>query len=407
MAMGNETGEVRQYGDAALYGVCILTTLYSFYFVVDLRLIPAVRVLCERLHIPDDVAGATVLGAALNAPELFTAAISSLVLKDEVGVGVVMGSWNFNILLITGFSSLLARKRLRSRQLKVEWTFLQRDVYFYIVSVILIVVVCHDGLVTWQESISMTLFYVAYVVVCALSGVLARWLCPGSHKARVRKDLTLSFDEGGHLDFNATLRSIPDASPALEDALMGQEEPSPAMGEDAVAPNSGSGISTPLLASYPAEVSARLALSRSAEGRLQRSHSSIHPGHRIAIDARLVEAALDDECEIPLATDALQRAEEVELEAEAEEYHAKHLLAWPGAGASRWEKLAFVVNIPFNAFAMTIPWNEKIYAVTAVVATVWLALISYILSAASSRFGRALLIPDEVIGLTLDAVGTR
>ena len=76
-------------------------------------------------HIP------TVLGAALNAPELFTAMISTLATDNDVGIGIVMGSFNFNIFIVTGVVALVARRKLRSRQLKIEWLFLQRDVYFY------------------------------------------------------------------------------------------------------------------------------------------------------------------------------------------------------------------------------------------------------------------------------------
>ena len=37
----------------------VVVCLYSFYFVTDLRLVPAIKKVCEHFHIPDDVAGAT------------------------------------------------------------------------------------------------------------------------------------------------------------------------------------------------------------------------------------------------------------------------------------------------------------------------------------------------------------
>ena len=66
--------------------------LYAFYLVTDLRLVPAVNILCTRFSIPDDVAGATALGAALNSPELFTNIVGLFVTKSDVGLGLLLGA---------------------------------------------------------------------------------------------------------------------------------------------------------------------------------------------------------------------------------------------------------------------------------------------------------------------------
>lgn len=421
---------------------------------------PAVRVFCKRFHVPDDVAGATILGAALNAPELFTAVVATLVQKNNVGVGVVMGSWNFNILLISGFSALVARQKLRSRQLKVNWIFLQRDVYFYFLAVLLIVVFCRDSVLTWPECALMVATYIAYVLVCLYTGRITRHWCPNAvHKPRRRREVVIRVEQSGGLDLGPldpragltegeVLQSLRDLSPprGIADNLlsrsqeirhiMGLELPpeaeAEAEAEDEV------GATTPLLVSYNPQVSSRLGLSSSGasvfglslslrgvftdpiseiehkerlskEERKRLIHLARHPDHpnEVAIDWRLVDCALDEEDVIePYARDALVIAEEIELSEGEEEYHAEHLLAWPDQG-DFWSKFLYVVNFPFNAVVhFTVPWSERIYPLTGALAIIWLALISYVLSDLSKKFGDALLIPDKIVGLTLDAVGT-
>ena len=44
-----------QLGLAALYAGGIAVCLYSFYFIVDLRLVQAVKVFCDRWSIPGKV----------------------------------------------------------------------------------------------------------------------------------------------------------------------------------------------------------------------------------------------------------------------------------------------------------------------------------------------------------------
>jgi Ca2+/Na+ antiporter len=145
---GSGVGSLRL--DLGLGFACgIALCMYMFYLVTDYRLLPAMQATCKKLHIPDDVAGATLLGASLNAPELFTSAVSTFATHNDVGVGVVVGSFNFNIFMITGVTALVARRKLRSRQLKVEWLFLQRDVYFYAISVGLLVIFCRDEVLEW------------------------------------------------------------------------------------------------------------------------------------------------------------------------------------------------------------------------------------------------------------------
>jgi len=61
---------------AAIAAVVVCYVFYGFYIVTDVFLVPSVSSLCNRLHIPDDVAGAgTLAGAGLRVPRLMLAGL--------------------------------------------------------------------------------------------------------------------------------------------------------------------------------------------------------------------------------------------------------------------------------------------------------------------------------------------
>ncbi|EMP32643.1 Sodium/potassium/calcium exchanger 3, partial [Chelonia mydas] len=62
----------------------------------------------QRLHLSEDVAGATFMAAGSSAPELFTSVIGVFITKGDVGVGTIVGSAVFNILCIIGVCGLFA-----------------------------------------------------------------------------------------------------------------------------------------------------------------------------------------------------------------------------------------------------------------------------------------------------------
>lgn len=91
--------------DLQLLAVWVLLALYMFYAMAHVTedfLVPALNLLCERKGIPEDVAGATLLAAGCNAPELFASLIGVFLQHSTVGAGTVVGSAPFNLLVICG-----------------------------------------------------------------------------------------------------------------------------------------------------------------------------------------------------------------------------------------------------------------------------------------------------------------
>lgn len=111
--------------------------LYMFYLmsvVCDDYLLPAVDAISARFHIPDDVAGATLVAFACNGPELLTNSCSIYLNDESVGIGTIVGSAIFNVLVITGCCPLVAPKN----SLKVNPAFFLRDAGFSAISILLL-----------------------------------------------------------------------------------------------------------------------------------------------------------------------------------------------------------------------------------------------------------------------------
>uniref|UniRef100_A0A8C5UIN8 Sodium/calcium exchanger membrane region domain-containing protein n=1 Tax=Malurus cyaneus samueli TaxID=2593467 RepID=A0A8C5UIN8_9PASS len=81
---------------------------YALAIVCDDFFVPSLEKICERLHLSEDVAGATFMAAGSSAPELFTSVIGVFITKGDVGVGTIVGSAVFNILCIIGVCGLFA-----------------------------------------------------------------------------------------------------------------------------------------------------------------------------------------------------------------------------------------------------------------------------------------------------------
>mmetsp|Transcript_42834 Transcript_42834/g.79849 ORF Transcript_42834/g.79849 Transcript_42834/m.79849 type:complete len:389 (+) Transcript_42834:21-1187(+) len=110
---------------------------YMFYLmsvVCDDYLLPAVDAMSERFHIPDDVAGATLVAFACNGPELLTNCCSIYRNDASVGIGTIVGSAIFNVLVITGCCPIVAPKGV----LKIKPAFFLRDALFSAISILLL-----------------------------------------------------------------------------------------------------------------------------------------------------------------------------------------------------------------------------------------------------------------------------
>jgi len=149
----------------------LIGTLYMFLalaIVCDEYFVPALEEISEFLKLTPDVAGATFMAAGGSAPEFFTAMISYNLTGDEprsIGLGTIMGSAVFNVLLVIGACAIIAPKPLY-----LTWWPLFRDMVFYTIDLICMVLFFMDGEVSVAEATIMFCLYLIYVCFMKYSG---------------------------------------------------------------------------------------------------------------------------------------------------------------------------------------------------------------------------------------------
>jgi len=140
----------------------ILALLVCFVFlarIVDQFFITSLDKISKDLQLSSDAAGATLMAVGSSAPELFVALFS--IFKpgqhQAIGIGSIVGSAIFNLLVIVGAAALV-------RKTKLTWQPVVRDLIFYIIAVTLLVVFIWDGSFSMVEAGIFLAVYVLYVI---------------------------------------------------------------------------------------------------------------------------------------------------------------------------------------------------------------------------------------------------
>ncbi|XP_040907716.1 sodium/potassium/calcium exchanger 3 isoform X1 [Toxotes jaculatrix] len=154
------TKEQRKKGAVCLHALCAIYMFYALAIVCDDYFVPSLEKISENLHLSEDVAGATFMAAGSSAPELFTSLIGVFITKGDVGVGTIVGSAVFNILVIIGLSGIFA-----GQTVNLTWWSLFRDSTYYILSVLTLIMVIYDAKVVWWESLLLMTMYGIYIII--------------------------------------------------------------------------------------------------------------------------------------------------------------------------------------------------------------------------------------------------
>ena len=140
----------------------ILALLVCFVFlarIVDQFFITSLDKISKDLHLSSDAAGATLMAVGSSAPELFVALFS--IFKpgqhQAIGIGSIVGSAIFNLLVIVGAAALV-------RKTKLTWQPVVRDLIFYTIAVSLLVVFIWDGTFSMTEAGIFLGVYILYVI---------------------------------------------------------------------------------------------------------------------------------------------------------------------------------------------------------------------------------------------------
>ncbi|XP_066224350.1 sodium/potassium/calcium exchanger 2 isoform X1 [Saccopteryx leptura] len=163
--------EDRRKGAIVLHVIGMIYMFIALAIVCDEFFVPSLTVITEKLGISDDVAGATFMAAGGSAPELFTSLIGVFIAHSNVGIGTIVGSAVFNILFVIGMCALFSREILN-----LTWWPLFRDVSFYIIDLIMLIIFFLDNVIMWWESLLLLTAYFAYVIFMKFNVQVERWV---------------------------------------------------------------------------------------------------------------------------------------------------------------------------------------------------------------------------------------
>lgn len=142
----------------AIYILALLACFVLLARVVDLFFISSLDKISKDLHLSNEAAGATLMAVGSSAPELFVALFAVLKPGNHqiIGIGSIVGSAIFNLLVIVGAVALV-------KKAKLTWQPVVRDLIFYTGAVAFLIWFIWDGTLTMSEASILLTIYVLYV----------------------------------------------------------------------------------------------------------------------------------------------------------------------------------------------------------------------------------------------------
>ncbi|XP_073923391.1 sodium/potassium/calcium exchanger 4 isoform X2 [Castor canadensis] len=385
----------RQHGAVLLH---ILGALYMFYalaIVCDDFFVPSLEKICEKLHLSEDVAGATFMAAGSSTPELFASVIGVFITHGDVGVGTIVGSAVFNILCIIGVCGLFAGQVVR-----LTWWAVCRDSVYYTLSVIVLIAFIYDEEIVWWEGLVLIILYVFYILIMKYNMKMQTFFTTKQK----------SIANGNPV--NSELEDVKEKSQygkppvVMVDEILSSSPPKfsfPEAGLRIMITNKF-GPRTRLRMASRIIINERQRLINSANGvsskPLQNGrHENIENGN---VPVENLDAPQQDQEQQPPPPPPPPEPEPVETVflspfsmPESKGDKAKWVFTWP---------LIFLLCITIPNCSK--PRWEKFFMVTFITATLWIAVFSYFMVWLVTIIGYTLGIPDVIMGITFLAAGT-
>ncbi|XP_044213746.1 sodium/potassium/calcium exchanger 1 [Thunnus albacares] len=436
--------EDRRQGWVILHVFGMIYMFVSLAIVCDEFFVPALGVIIDKLNISDDVAGATFMAAGGSAPELFTSLIGVFIAHSNVGIGTIVGSAVFNILFVIGMCALFSREVLH-----LTWWPLFRDVSFYILDLILLIVCFLDNVIMWWESIMLVTSYTVYVIFMKFNVQIEQAFKTQIYKHKsIVKIITVEEPEETNGDDEDTAR------PAPEDKNLLKLKPSLQRGGSSASLHNSTMRNTifqlmihtldPLgdgKFKDKAETLNNVAR-RKAESKTQdksedgggKNEQAKEPEAAPAPETEKKEQTEDKKDDVPAGEDGSEcsddsssdeddsdessdessededEEEEDEDEEEGGENEDEPLsLAWPDTPRKQATYL-FLLPIVFPLW-LTVPdvrnqKSRKFFVFTFLGSIIWIAVFSYLMVWWAHQVGETIGISEEIMGLTILAAGT-
>ncbi|XP_044040572.1 sodium/potassium/calcium exchanger 2-like isoform X8 [Siniperca chuatsi] len=358
------TLEERRQGAVVLHMFGMIYMFIALAIVCDEFFVPALTVITEKLTISDDVAGATFMAAGGSAPELFTSIIGVFISHSNVGIGTIVGSAVFNILFVIGMCAIFSKEILN-----LTWWPLFRDVSFYILDLILLIIFFLDNIISMWESVTLLSGYAAYVIFMKFNSKVE-----GFVKGCLTKNQVVEVE----------------VQPKDEKA-------SPVAPED-----DGKLSARPRLQRGGSSASLHNSLMRNSIFQLM-----IHTLDPLSEDKNLPNSSsVEVEVTPPMNGTAGQEGETAEDEEEEDQPLS---LSWPESNRKRLTYLLIMpIVLPLWLTLPDVrkPSSQKFFPVTFLGAIGWIAAFSYLMVWWAHQVGETIGITEEIMGLTILAAGT-
>ncbi|GIY18389.1 hypothetical protein CDAR_250121 [Caerostris darwini] len=370
--------EQRMRGGLIVHALIIAYICLMLAIVCDKYFVPCLKVMASYFKVPTDIAGATFMAIGASSPELFSSVIGAFVTEGDIGVGTVVGSAVFNILAVTGAAGFA----VGSSAVQLDQYPITRDCAMYIVTISTLVVIIHDNVVTWVESLVLIVMFVGYLLVlyfnCLVQDVTRK----------TAKHITIWWQNKKGVSLDLLPRSYVDESSALlvANRLAHRYQSN----EDSACPS----VSSSLMASSEMTASGESDTLAKESGQFK---APLLVPEMISQKYIVVKDFDDDTDTLQKIANDLESSLEVNLWKVPESHWSKvfYFLTWPPS-------LLFSLTIPKCNDPSRIKW----FPLTFFTSIVWLGVLSYMCFWMAAVIGYTLGIPDTVSGLTILAAGT-
>ncbi|XP_042564502.1 sodium/potassium/calcium exchanger 3-like [Clupea harengus] len=406
------TKEQRRKGAVLLHVLFAIYMFYALAIVCDDFFVPSLEKISENLQLSEDVAGATFMAAGSSAPELFTSLIGVFITKGDVGVGTIVGSAVFNILVIIGLCGIFA-----GQVVVLTWWSLFRDSLYYLISVLVLILVIYDAEVVWWESMLLMSMYGVYILIMKFNTQLAGFVTrkcrgPGSCCVRGGRRRDQTGEDGGPCNTSMVL---------LRKGQNSEQDSPVVMVDEMISlhPHQLSFSDASLRIMITPHFSPRTRLSMA--GRMlisERQRLIKETGEGDTPVKGLCSGAMQnggsvDRQALEDAADGERGGKGDSAQPEEEEDDGGDgpfmPLKWPGGCGAR---VKWVVSWPLGVLLYcTVPncvwprWHRW-FMVTFAASTLWIAIFSYVMVWMVTIISDTLDIPDYIMGITFLAAGT-
>ncbi|XP_040818907.1 sodium/potassium/calcium exchanger 2 isoform X3 [Ochotona curzoniae] len=400
--------EDRRKGAIILHVLGMIYMFVALAIVCDEFFVPSLTVITEKLGISDDVAGATFMAAGGSAPELFTSLIGVFIAHSNVGIGTIVGSAVFNILFVIGMCALFSREILN-----LTWWPLFRDVSFYIVDLIMLIIFFLDNVIMWWESLLLLTAYVGYVIFMKFNVQVERWVKQMLNRNKVVKVAAPEAQAKSSTARDKDEPTLP-AKPRL------QRGGSSASLHNSLMRNSIFQLMIHTLDPLAegrfrekASILHKIAKKKCQVDENERQNGAANHVEKIELPnstSTEVEMTPTSDSSEPVQNGNLSHSIEVTEAQTADEEEDQPLsLAWP---PNPRKQVTFLIVLPIVfPLWITLPdvrkaSSRKFFPITFFGSITWIAVFSYLMVWWAHQVGETIGISEEIMGLTILAAGT-